>query len=222
MKYVSFSLWGNNPIYNVGAIKNAQLLNDVYPGWKMIVYYDSSVPPETITELDSYGVITKDVTELNLYGMFWRFFAADLPDCEYVVFRDTDSRISEREFAAVQEWIDSKKSIHVMRDHPAHGIPFGNNSLGILGGMWGIKGNVIPLTDMINKFKQNKDLKYGSDQTFLKYIYSIFQEDRKTHDPFFERLEFPIKRVNRRFVGERIGINDEPTGNDHLRLPLEN
>lgn len=39
MNYVSFSLWGDNPIYNVGIIKNAELMETIYPGWKMIVFF---------------------------------------------------------------------------------------------------------------------------------------------------------------------------------------
>jgi hypothetical protein len=33
MKYISFSLWGDKPIYNVGAIKNAELWKNIYPDW---------------------------------------------------------------------------------------------------------------------------------------------------------------------------------------------
>lgn len=35
--------------------------------------------------------------------------------------RDLDSRFSDRELAAVNEWLASGASIHAMRDHPAHG-----------------------------------------------------------------------------------------------------
>ena len=148
--------------------------------------------------------------------MFWRFFAHDLENAEYCVFRDSDSRITVREKMAVDEWIDSKKSIHVMRDHPAHGIPFGASSLGILGGMWGIKTGIVPLTDMILKFVNNKQLSYGADQTFLQTIYSIFKDDQKVHDDFFEKQPFPISREYGRFVGERIDENDKPVGQDYL------
>jgi hypothetical protein len=116
---------------------------------------------------------------------------------------------------SVDEWIKSKKSLHVMRDHPGHGIPYGNNSLGILGGMWGIKSNIIPLKEMVIRYSKDKDLKYGSDQTFLKTIYSIFQNDRHTHDEFFEKKPFPIKREYGRFVGDRIDENDNFVGNDY-------
>jgi len=214
MKYLSFSLWGDKELYCIGAIKNAELVNEVYPGWKMLVYYDQTVPELIIQELVKKDVVCIDMTDSKLYGMFWRFLAADISDCEYVVFRDADSRISKREFLSVEEWIKSKKSIHVMRDHPAHGIPYGNNQLGILGGMWGIKGGLVPMTDMVNKFNENKKLTYGSDQTFLRSIYFSFQNDRETHDPFFEKKDFPIIRENYRFVGERIGVNEIPLNDD--------
>ena len=217
--YVSFSLWGNSPIYNVGAIKNAQLMDVFYPDWKMIVFYDNSVPQSTIDKLSELGVVLRDMTGNGIYGMFWRFFAHDESDCEYVVFRDTDSRISEREKMAVDEWIRSGKSIHVMRDHPAHKIPYGNNSIGILGGMWGIKSNIIPLTDMIKKYPKSTETNYGNDQAFLKNIYNIFKEDNFTHDDFFEKKPFPIKRIDQRFIGERINIDEQPLTNDWMQIP---
>jgi hypothetical protein len=218
MNYLSFSLWGNNPIYTVGIIKNAELWKTIYSDWQMVVYYDSTVPIEVIEKLKTLGVLTIDFTEKNIYGMFWRFFACDLPNAEYCVFRDSDSRITIREKMAVDEWIESKKTLHVMRDHPAHGIPFGANSLGILGGMWGIKSGVIPVTDMIFKFVNNKNLGYGSDQTFLQTIYLIFKDDQKVHDEFFEKFPFPIKREYGRFVGDRLDENDNPIGNDYLQV----
>jgi hypothetical protein len=215
MNYLSFSLWGDKPIYNVGAIRNAELWKTIYSDWLMVVYYDKSVPVDTINKLNDLDVITIDVTDKNLYGMFWRFLAVDLPESEYCVFRDTDSRITIREKMAVDEWIESNLSIHVMRDHPAHGIPYGNDRLGILGGMWGIKSKVIPLVEMIENFTTGKNLSYGSDQTFLATIYSRFENDRKTHDNFFEKKPFPIVREYGRFVGDRIDENDNPVGEDY-------
>ena len=48
--------------------------------------------------------------------------------------RDLDSLITEREAAAVLEWQQPEydnRPVHIMRDHPSHGVP-------ILGGMWGV------------------------------------------------------------------------------------
>jgi hypothetical protein len=218
MNYVSFSLWGNQPIYNVGTIRNAELMKTIYPDWKMIVYYDNTVPSETIDKLVELDVVVKDMTGTDIYGMFWRFFAHDESDCQYSVFRDADARLTKREKLAVDEWINSGKSIHVMRDHPAHRIPYGNSGLGILGGMWGIKSGIIPLIDLINKYPKSKERQYGNDQTFLKTIYSIFQDDRYTHDEFFENKPFPIKRNHGEFIGSRIDHNDMPVGTDHLAV----
>ena len=48
--------------------------------------------------------------------------------------RDLDSRFSDREFSAVEDWLRSDKDFHLMRDHIGHGTE-------ILGGMWGVKLN---------------------------------------------------------------------------------
>jgi len=217
MRYISYSLWGDNELYNIGMVKNAEQVPEIYPDWQMIVYYDNSVPTETLNILENLNVKLVNV-DGHTHGMFWRFFASDLVDCEYAIFRDGDSRLSIREKMAVDEWIESGKTIHVMRDHPAHQIPYGNNGLGILGGMWGIKGNTIPMKDSIENFSKNKTMGYGIDQTFLKTIYNVFENDRCTHDDFFEKKPFPIKRENGRFIGERMNVNDEPLNNDYLAI----
>jgi hypothetical protein len=116
------------------------------------------------------------------------------------------------------EWIESGKTLHVMRDHPYHRIPCGNDRLGILGGMWGIKGNVLPITKMINKYPKSKEHKYGNDQTFLKEVFFVFEDDRLTHDEFFEVNKFPIARENGRFIGERMDMNDNPLNDDYKIL----
>lgn len=213
MKYVSFSLWGDKPLYTIGAIKNAKLMGTIYPDWKMIVYYDSTVPSDIINTLKELKCQTVEIHDFP-YPSFWRFFASDIEDCEYVIFRDADSRINMREKCAVDEWIKQGTSIHVMRDHPAHGIPYGNNSLGILAGMWGIKGNLINLTSLVKNFVKGRKDGYGIDQNFLKIIYTIFEFDRTTHDDFFEKKPFPKKRDGVRFIGERIGPDENPVTND--------
>lgn len=218
MKYVSFSLWGNKPIYNIGAIRNAELMPKIYPEWQMVVYYDSSVPFNTIKELEKNKIMLINMSESEIFGAFWRFFAVDIPDCEYVIFRDTDSRISIREKLAADEWIQSGKSLHVMRDHPYHRIPAGTNQLGILAGMWGIKSGILPISEMIYKFNKSKEHHYGNDQTFLRSVYSSLINDRVTHDEFFEKKSFPTKRENQRFIGERIDEFENPLTNDYILL----
>lgn len=216
MKYLSFSLWGDKPIYNVGAIRNAELCKIIYPDWQMVLYYDKSVPVDTIKKLSELNVKLIDMSSSKLYGMFWRFLAADLPDSEYAIFRDCDSRITEREKLAVNDWIRSTKTLHVMRDHPYHRVPYGGRGLGILGGMWGIKSKVVNITEMIQNFSLSNQHKYGNDQSFLVNIYGMFSNDKVTHDDFFEKQPFPVKRKPGEFVGGRIDEFDKPVGKDYL------
>jgi hypothetical protein len=212
--YLSFSLWGSEKIYTVGAIRNAELAREVYKGWKVIVYFDNTVPNEVIEELRVLGVVLVDMTNSDIYGLFWRFMAADLPDGEYIVFRDTDSRLSLREKLAVEEWMKNGDSIHVMRDHPAHQTPFGAKGLSILGGMWGIKAGQVEMGRMIREFSIGKSNQYGIDQSFLEIIYNAFKGSMTVHDEFFDKRKFPIGREKWRFIGERIDENEQVVGND--------
>jgi hypothetical protein len=214
MNYISFSLFGNKPIYNIGAIRNAEQYKNFYTNWKMILYYDNSVPLNTIEQLKKLDVNLIDMTDKNINGYFWRFLAEDIDDAEYIIFRDCDSRLSFREKLAVDDWINSGKSLHVMRDHPFHRIPYGNDSLGILAGMWGIVKNKINLKEMITEYDKIQNLNYGDDQHFLKKIYTHFLTDMYVNDEFFGGIPFPIKRENGRFVGERINVDEQPLDND--------
>jgi len=156
-------------------------------------------------------------------GYFWRFASYDTEQqYDYFVFRDTDSRISEREVLAVKEWIKSGKTLHIMRDHPHH-----NHT--ILGGMWGLKRvKGLNMSNLIRKWlKENYD-KYPEyhnrpdkpkgwmlDMFFLKdVIYPMFKNDCLQHDEFFtsygDTIPFPIKRNNLEFVGEIIGEDGTP------------
>ena len=56
------------------------------------------------------------------------------PSVNVMVSRDLDSRLTDREVAAVTQWLDDPLQLpfHVMRDNPHHGTE-------ILGGMWGAR-----------------------------------------------------------------------------------
>jgi hypothetical protein len=133
-KIIAFSLWGNNPKYTIGAVKNANLTNEIYNGWISRFYCGKSVPEDILNQLKSIyncEVIVMD-EEGDWSGMFWRFLPASESDVEVMLSRDCDSRLNLREKTAVDEWMKSYKSFHIMRDHPWHGTQ-------ILGGMWGVK-----------------------------------------------------------------------------------
>ena len=93
MKLITFSLWGADPIYTIGAIKNADLAEKIYPGWICRYYVGASTPLESIHELEKRSntqVIKMDEAG-DWTGMFWRFNAASDPSVSVMVSRDTDS-----------------------------------------------------------------------------------------------------------------------------------
>jgi len=136
VKVISFCLWGDNPKYNIGAIKNVDLAKLFYPDFQCWIYIHSpSVPRHTIDELqkrDNIKIFYKIGNLNTCKPMMWRFEPIIDKNVEVMISRDTDTRILLREKLAVDEWLKSDKILHIMRDHPHH------NDL-ILGGMWGIK-----------------------------------------------------------------------------------
>ena len=208
-KIIAFSLWGNNPKYTIGAIKNANLTNEIYNGWISRFYCGKSVPEDIINQLKSINncevIIMEE--EGDWSGMFWRFLPASERDVEVMLSRDCDSRLNLREKAAVDEWMKSYKTFHIMRDHPWHGTQ-------ILGGMWGVKYPKLKrMKEMIEEYKKGDF--WQVDQNFLKEkIYSLIVNDCMVHDEFFNynshTKQFPIKRESQQFVGESFDENDNP------------
>ena len=51
-KIISFSLWGTNPKYTIGAIKNADLAEEIYPDWVCRYYVAQDVPRGVLFKLE--------------------------------------------------------------------------------------------------------------------------------------------------------------------------
>lgn len=214
LKIISYSLWGDNPKYTVGAIRNAELASTIYPDWKCKFFIASSVPKNIIDQLHSFpNVIIEHKSNLGDWGsMFWRFETSYDPIIDISIFRDTDSRLSLREKYAVDEWLISDKTFHIMRDHPFHGFP-------ILGGMWGYKKNSqYPMKELLTSF--NIENKYGTDYDFfIQRLYPVINQDKVTHDPFFEKKPFPTARINKEFVGEVYDEHNNRFPDHYLHIP---
>ncbi len=205
---ISFSLWGNNPKYTIGAIRNAELAKDIYPGWKCRFYVGEDVPSNIIETLKSLESEIVQMGGTGWNGMFWRFLSADSYDT--VISRDADSRLNLREKAAVDEWLGSDKDFHIMRDHPYHATE-------ILGGMWGARNGILRgISQWINSYnKRDYDNKYQVDQNFLRDLtYTIVKHRSLVHDEFFEKRPFPTPRKDiYDFVGQVYDENNNPQFN---------
>jgi hypothetical protein len=209
-KVITFSLWGNKPMYTIGAIKNAEDAKTVYPDFECWFYiHEETVPKEIIEKLQTFDNIkivykSGDLTNENCKPRMWRFEAIDDPEVEIMMSRDTDTRFTLREQLAVKEWLDSCKLFHIMRDHPHHNFE-------ILGGMFGTKKipDIPNWSSIMNKYNQNGETRMY-DQDFLKdFIYPVIKENSVIHASFYKKEEhakiFPINYFkNLRFVGEYI------------------
>ena len=215
MKVISFSLFGTDPIYTQGALRNFELARTIYPGWECVFYVPTTFRSEQKKELMRLGVHIRHGSVKN--EMFWRFEIADDSSVERFIVRDCDSRLSEREAHAVQAWEESGLPFHSMRDHPHHTLPLG-------GGLWGATGGAIKgMRDMIvasglANTPYERQTQYGSDQTFLsRYVWPIAKRSCLEHDSCNRRiypsgLPFPdgCRFGQDRFVGEVFDANDQP------------
>lgn len=216
MKLITFSLWGDDPKYCAGAVRNAQLAQEIYPDWKCRFYVAMSIPPATMSALyaePNAQVVWMD-TPGDWRGMFWRFEPASEDDVDVFISRDCDSRLSQREADAVQEWLDSPYLIHTIRDHPEHTAP-------LMGGLWGAKRHAIP--DMKALIEQwNQEDRWQTDQEFLRdVIWPRYGHKILAHDNWgrfngaIHHRPLPTGRDGDNFIGAIIGPNEERLHPEH-------
>lgn len=207
---ICFSLWGDSRKYWNGALRNVEIVSELLPDFNCRFYVDKYCNENDINGLRSHNgteVILVD-SDTSWHGMFWRFYAVAETDGVFLS-RDTDSRISEREIYAINEWLDSDKKFHIMRDHPYHTVP-------ILGGMWGCRGgilkNIETLIDSWDNHTHTKgqwrSVSVAGDQDFLgEIIYPIVFNTSYEHTEFGinfggQTHKFPTPRKDHEFVGD--------------------
>lgn len=219
MKVISFSLWGNDPKYCIGAVKNAESSKDFYPDWDCFFYVSKDVPEKYRKDLvDAGAYIFESDDEGSFSFNANRFLAMDFEEVTHMISRDTDSRFCQREVDAVNEWLEEDTTLHIMKDHPYHG------NFPILAGMFGLNKSKFPYSmkdslDFFKKQTQGKlDGQYYFDQIFLRdFIWNNFKNDCTIHDEFFHFRPFPSPRVDKRFVGESFEADDS-RNEEHLQF----
>lgn len=221
MKIIVYCIWGNDPIYWIGALENIRLASILYPDWICRFYIDRSSDINLIRSISGNNVevilMDSKVTNyenisdrFNHSGLFWRFLPLLEKDVNIVISRDCDSRISKREVDAVNEWLSSDKDFHIMRDHPYHQVP-------ILSGMWGSRNNLLlNINELLKKWDTNdtKGMYHAEDQDFLgQVIYPIVVNNSFEHSEFnisYNNIvyNFPTTRVNYEFIGDVFNEKD--------------
>ena len=179
---IAFSLFGDNPYYLESAIANASMALAIYPEWTCRFYCGLDVPPSCLRTLkrlkSQIGVMS--TTSENWSGLFWRFFAFDDPNIDFVMVRDVDSPFTLRERLAVEDWLSSKFPFHVMRDHPNHMEP-------IMAGLWGGCTRLLPpITPLIRSFLPTITTRFA-DQHFLRLqIWPRICNITLAHDRYYQ------------------------------------
>ena len=125
------SLYGKDPRYTWGVLRNAQLVPVHLPDWTLRVYVAAdpapshlAVPPRIVNKLRLLGVDIVRISAGNsMAPRNWRLLAADDERVDYFLVRDADTRLSERESVAVRDWLsmadkDGPQSavVHCVRD----------------------------------------------------------------------------------------------------------
>ena len=169
MKVFSFCLYGSNPKYTLGMIENIKIINEKFEEWYTYIYYNN-VPEDILNKIKEYtNVVLLESEYTQAKTMLDRFKPIDNIDVEVMMVRDADSRIHDRDCWAINEFLNSNKKLHIIRDHSGHRRP-------IMGGLFGIKKGLIEfnIKDKIKSYELNNENKYDVDQNFLEeYIYPI-------------------------------------------------
>jgi hypothetical protein len=234
MNVISFCLYGSSPKYWGGLVKNFELAHRYFPGWMIRVYCDrenfnrfTDCANNISGEYTSSGVTFEFGFHDWCPPMLQRYLIADNPAVDRFISRDADSRLSQREADAVQEWINSDRICHVMRDHPAQQT--------MPGGMVGIQPRrpnweMPKMERLIRNYLAETNvpdlMAYQIDQDFLaKVLWPMFRDTMLQHDSCPNRRKnlqakpFPTARTDwPRFVGEVWECDTD--GNEHPR-PVE-
>ena len=190
---IAFSLWGGEPRYLRGALRNLLLAPDLYPGWEVHLHMDRSVPRRFIAQARELGAKVYMHRDAPLRErLAWRFLVANVPGVGRFLVRDADAVIGVREAVAVQAWVASGRWFHVMRDWWTHTDV-------MLAGMWGGVAGVLPDLRALQAGYQPPSVETANiDQWFLRdRVWPFVRQSCLVHDRCFgapgsERFPGPV------------------------------
>ena len=191
--------------YFQGIRKNLELISFFYnSSWSVRLYHDIGPDDPLMVDLCNLACSNNRLdlcpvdqlphhllaNAVHMFPMLWRFFPTLDSQVDIFMSRDLDSVVKRREVDATEEWLQSGKSLHVMRDHPFHSVP-------MLGGLWGTSTNgsrkvwrdvwegiwINIIADPLSKSGRDKK---GPDQTLLaRHVWGKVPGGVLQHDSFF-------------------------------------
>ena len=231
------SLYGRDPRYTWGVIRNAQLVPVHLPKWRLRVYVaadtapsELTVPPRIINKLRLLGAEIATVPAgKSMAPRNWRLLAASDQHVDYFLVRDADARLSEREAAAVRDWVSAAEKnasnyavVHCIRDHPKHA------DQAIVDGLWG--GRPRPLHQRLNKpitdipgLKSTSATSKEVNVVLTEVVWTAVADVAYCHDsvspcdrwtPAAVRHLFPTSRSGREYLGQKFDEHQELVSQD--------
>jgi protein O-GlcNAc transferase len=151
MKVFSFCLYGTEPNYYTGLLDNIKLIREFFPEFEIFVYRGVCDPTWVLPE----GVTVIETHCEGAANMLHRY--RPLHDVESGFVRDADSRITERDRWAIQDFLECPQSYHMIRDHIWH-------KSRLMGGLFGWKKPVGLEIEI------SADAGYGYDEDYLSSV----------------------------------------------------
>lgn len=193
-------------------IAKEALESTLYNTWHVWVYHDGTADEDFIA---SVKTINPSVGFLDVRNYkVWKLLPVGNNTADITCSRNLDSPLSTREFAAVADWLKSKKLVHVMRDHPMHFTNF-------MSGLWCFRNHKNRalgkhIVELVLKYAQtqnpaaHREAFHGNDQLVLnKPVWPLVEHETMYHNSYLcskykYTFPFPTKRLqnpNADFVG---------------------
>jgi len=232
---VAMSLYGSELRYTAGAVRNAHLVQQNFPGWKLWVFIESPssskyppVPQDVIPRLVRLGAEVHYISPEDdmIPPMMWRFLVADDAGVDWFIVRDADSRLTPRDAASVAAWMQSDRAFHCVRDHPSHA------GYAVSGGLWGGRAPQLRLVLRRSWATMMHGITAGylNDMNFLNAVIwprverHAYCVDSVSCDHWKNAFPFPVSRRGYEHVGQVYNEHDKPRNGDVqiLKHTLEN
>ena len=208
---ITYSLYGSEERYTIGAIKNAILATRHFKGYTLRFYTGASVPEsiKQTLQLFPHVQLVEEQGPEDHRAKLWRFQALADPVFDVVLSRDADARLTHRERIAHEEFLASGLDFHIMKDHPT------GHDYKISAGMFAARTRAIP--DDLKETEEAANY-YTADQDWLAaHIWPLIKDSALIHDESYQtptegqsrRRAFPIaKKATLHHIGAALEADD--------------
>jgi hypothetical protein len=177
------SLYGSNPKYRSGAMQSAadaETMRERYPGLKLVIYYDSSVPMSTLSALQGFPnlelvLVNSPWAGVGTLPSIYRFFGfRDYQTADLVATYDLDNKINCKFFVEMlQNALEGDSVFYFLKKSNApKGRPLNADC-------WlGIPARSAIFPEICNSMSNQlldfmgtmDDFEYGCDERILKFV----------------------------------------------------